>query len=89
MQVKALENFRENVRTAMTELSLTQDVLADRARISRPYLNRVLAGKQEPSITVCDKISDALSVSFALLLSTPQAFRRHLKKIMENAVAVT
>lgn len=87
MQVKALENFRENVKLAITELGINQYELADKAEISRPYLNRLLREKQEPSISVCDRISDALGFSFAALLSPPQVFRRMLQKNLAASIA--
>lgn len=86
--MKALEYFRENVKLAIEELGMHQYQLADEASISRPYLNRLLREKQEPSISVCDRIADALGFSFASLLSPPQVFKKQLQKKLSASIAI-
>lgn len=79
--MQALEHFRANVRDALKAFDFTQDDLAVQAQLSRPYINRVLAGKQEPSLPTCDSIADALGIPLAKMLDEPDAFQRFLKKV--------
>lgn len=80
MQVKAAKHFRENLREALKVLDVTQDELAIKAEFSRPYINRVLAGRQDPSLPTCDSIADALGIPLAEMLAESAVFRRFLKK---------
>jgi len=86
--VRALENFRENLREALEYLDVTQESLAEHSDLSRPYINRILAGKQEPSLPTCDQICDAIKIPLAKMLDENAVFRRFLKK-MERPVAAT
>ena len=83
MHVQAVQNFRTNVRVAMSARGWSQERLAHEAELSRPFLNRVLQGKQEPSLEVCDRIADALHSELAALLSSPKKFL----KILPGAIA--
>lgn len=78
MHVQAVRNFRSNVRSAMAARQMSQEVLAHAANISRPFLNRVLQGKQEPSMAVCDGIADALKTPLSELISSPKKFLKNL-----------
>jgi transcriptional regulator with XRE-family HTH domain len=78
MHVQAVQNFRHNVRLAMAARQLSQEGLAHTAKLSRPFLNRVLQGKQEPSMEVCDRIADALKTPLAELISSPKKFLKNL-----------
>lgn len=83
MHVQAVQNFRVNVRVAMARAGMSQGSLAEKAKVSRPYLNRVLKDKQDPSLEVCDRIADALKLSVGDLLATPRKFL----KILPGAIA--
>lgn len=83
MHVQAVQNFRGNVRSAMRAKGWSQDKLATTADLSRPFLNRVLQGKQEPSLEVCDRIADALHYPLSDLLASPKKFL----KILPSAIA--
>lgn len=80
--MKALQNFRTNVRHALDELDISQTSLAEKSGITRPYLNRILQGQHEPSLTTCEAIADAIGQSLAALLDSPKKFREILKKIL-------
>lgn len=84
--MRALENFRMNLCEALQTLDVTQESLAEESSLSRPYINRVLAGKQEPSLTTCDKICDALGIPLAKMLDKTAVFRQFLKNL-ERPVA--
>jgi transcriptional regulator with XRE-family HTH domain len=80
MHVQAVQNFRANVRSAMASLGWSQDKLATEAELSRPFLNRVLQGRQEPSLEVCDRIADALHSDLSELLGSPRQFLKNLPR---------
>lgn len=76
----ALENFRLNLRAALEFIGHTQDWLAIETGLSRPYINRLLQGKHDPTLPTCEKISDVLHVSLASMLGEPRDFQKTLKK---------
>ena len=78
--MQAVENFRVNVRTAMSHRELSQEDLAAKAQMGRPFLNRLLQGKQKPSLDVCDRIGDALGISVSDLVAPPKKFLKSLPK---------
>ena len=61
-------------KTAMTlkrlreARGLSQTALAERAGISREYLNRLEAARQDPSLSVLEKLAKALRVKVADLV---------------------
>ena len=81
--MQAVKNFRINVRVAMARAKLSQGALAEKAEVSRPYLNRILKEKQDPSLDVCDRIADALKMPIGDLVASPRKFL----KILPRAIA--
>jgi transcriptional regulator with XRE-family HTH domain len=84
MQMQAVENFRSNVRAALAYSGWSQDSLATETELSRPFVNRILQGKQEPSLAVCDRIADALHVPLATLLGEPKKFQKIFRKAIAS-----
>ena len=72
--MKATENFRKNLQRVLSARHLSQRKVAKDARLSYPYLNRILRGKATPAIDICDVISDAVGLSLGDLLSSPREF---------------
>lgn len=68
----ALENFRANLRSRMAREGVSQRVLADRAGVHYTYINRVLAGAQNPSIDICERLGDAIGATVAELVQPPK-----------------
>jgi transcriptional regulator with XRE-family HTH domain len=60
-----------NIQRLRREKKLSQEELADRARIHQTYLSGVESGKRNPSVLVLDRISKALGVDAIDL------FKRH------------
>jgi transcriptional regulator with XRE-family HTH domain len=56
------------LRTLRTERDLTQIVLAKTAGISREYLGRLEAARQNPTLGVLDRIANALKVPLTALV---------------------
>jgi transcriptional regulator with XRE-family HTH domain len=65
-QMEALGAFIRNKRK-LANLSLRQ--LAERTRLSNPYLSQIERGLHQPSVRVIRLISDALNVSTETLLA--------------------
>ena len=64
-----MQNFRDNLKLAMRLAGLSQRGLAEKADLSYPYVNRVLTGKSDPTLSVCDKIADALGLKLSDLIT--------------------
>lgn len=74
MDVKEIENFRANLRIALEAKDLTQDQLADLAGLKGPYVNRVLRGKTEPSLSQCARLARAAGFPLIALLADSENF---------------
>lgn len=55
------------VRTHWRELSLTQEDLAGRCELDRPFRSWIEVGKKQPTISVLYKISSVLDLTLAEL----------------------
>jgi transcriptional regulator with XRE-family HTH domain len=66
--MQATEMFRDRLRAAMVRTGVTQRELARRAETAQPFVNRVLQGRQTPSLDVADRLADAVGVTLAELL---------------------
>ena len=75
--VRAIENFRANLAVAMKDRKLSQRGLAGKAKMSYPYVNRILRGLVTPSIKVCDDIADAVGIPLRSFLESPREFKRN------------
>jgi transcriptional regulator with XRE-family HTH domain len=78
MRVQAVRNFRVNAKHAMQARGWSQYVLAEKTELSRPFINRVFQGKQDPSLEICDRIADALDLPLPDLLASPKNFLKNL-----------
>ena len=65
------EAFRINVRRYVRLNDITYGTLAEKAGLSREWLSKMLAGKSNPTLPVCERIAVALNVSLAVLVSEP------------------
>lgn len=59
--------FGEAVRQTRLAGGLTQEELADRARIDRSYIGGVERGERNPTLTIIEKIAEGLGVPVAAL----------------------
>ena len=62
--------FRENVRRYVKLHGLTYGELADKAGLSREWLSKMLAGKSNPTLPVCERIAEALDTSLEALVAS-------------------
>jgi len=65
------EAFRENVRHYVGLHGITYGELAQRAGLSREWLSKMLAGKSNPTLPVCERIAEALGVSLEAMVAEP------------------
>ena len=63
MRVSATQNFRRNLARELMNRGLSQRELAQKAKITFPYVNRLLTGKaKNPSVDLCEQIAKALGL---------------------------
>ena len=60
--------FGLNVRRVRKEAGLSQEALADLVGIARSYMSDIEVGRRNPSLSVVERIADALSVPPVSLL---------------------
>lgn len=68
--MQATRTFREKLRAAMRQRGVTQRELAERAETSYPGINRILQGKQAPTLELADRLADSLGIPLAELIGT-------------------
>lgn len=71
----ALKHFRDNLRSLLESRGESQRAFSERIECSYTYLNQVLQGKSEPSLTFCDRVADAFKLDFSVFLLNPRKFR--------------
>ena len=76
--------FRANVREQCRLQGLTQDELAKRAGLSPEWLCRMLRGKSNPTLPVCERIAHALKTSLEALVAIPSSIVQ-AEEIQESA----
>ncbi len=59
----AVNDFVEKVHTRLHELGWSISTLAEKAKVGRPYLSKVLSGKQKPSLESAEKIGKPLGLT--------------------------
>lgn len=67
--MQATKRFRERLREAMDRAGLTQRELAVKTKTGYPGINRILQGKQTPTIELADRLADAIGVPLSELFS--------------------
>lgn len=68
--------FRDNMRTTMSNLGMTQRALAKTLGTKHPHINRILSGKTQPSLELADRIADALGMPLPDLITKPAVTSR-------------
>jgi transcriptional regulator with XRE-family HTH domain len=56
------------IRTLRTAQAMSQAALAQRARLTRVYINRLEAGHQDPSLSTITALARALGVTVSRLI---------------------
>lgn len=61
--------FRSNVRKHVELLGITYGELAKRANLSPEWISKMLHGKSNPTLPVCERIAAALGTSLEALVA--------------------
>lgn len=64
-----MQRVSGNVKRIRNERGMTQQTLAERARIHRVYLAKIEGAVQAPSLEILDRLAKALKVKAADLLA--------------------
>ena len=64
--------FAQNVRAKRAALGLSQEALADRARLHRTYVGSIERAERNVSIDNIEKLATALGTTPAVLLAGPK-----------------
>ena len=60
--------FGKNVNRLRTKSALTQEALAEKADLSRPYLQEIESGAKSPTVSILAKLRRALDCTWEDLL---------------------
>ena len=58
-----MDDFIRKVKAAIKQHGMEVTELADKSGVSREYIHRLLAGRQNPSLEVAEKIAKPLGLS--------------------------
>jgi transcriptional regulator with XRE-family HTH domain len=67
--MEAHQRLARNLQRIRRAQGLSQEALADRARVHQTYLSGLESGKRNPSLTVLSRLADALDVDVSELLA--------------------
>jgi len=62
---KLIEALAVEIKARRQELALTQEDLAGRCELDRPFISLIEVGKKQPTISVLYRLASALELSFA------------------------
>ncbi|HEY1128896.1 MAG TPA: helix-turn-helix transcriptional regulator [Roseateles sp.] len=62
---KLIEALAVEIKARRQELALTQEDLAGRCDLDRPFISLIEVGKKQPTISVLYRLASALELSFA------------------------
>ena len=63
------DNFRENLRAALEREGLTQRELAAESGVHYVTICNILAGRVEPSLTICEALAKAAKIKLPEIFS--------------------
>jgi len=68
--MQATREFRKRLRSAMESKNISQRELAEKVGTGHSGINRILQGKQVPTLDLADRLADAVGVALSELLTT-------------------
>lgn len=80
------ELFRANVRREVQRTGVLYSDVAKKAGICSTYLSRILNGKSDPTLPMCEKIAFALGTSLEALLAEPATITREPQHIVVSHI---
>ncbi|HUT88318.1 MAG TPA: helix-turn-helix transcriptional regulator [Thermoguttaceae bacterium] len=79
--------FRANVRRFTKLRGMTYGELAVRATLSREWLSKMLAGRSNPTLPVCERIAIALGTSIeALVAADPTPPQKKVSEFCQTGI---
>lgn len=75
MSVTTMEQIHETIRTRRKELDLTQEDLADLARVSERFVRAVEAGKETVRLDKLRAVLAVLGLELVTVVHVPEALR--------------
>lgn len=63
-----MDDFVTKVRAGLAQKNMSLYTLAERAGVGRPYLHRVLAGEQTPTIDWMVKVGKVLGITIKVVV---------------------
>lgn len=79
------KHFSKNLAVVCAEHGSIQDI-ADKSKLSRVYVSKLIHGKAVPSLEVASRIAEAAGLTLKQMLETPETFaRKHGKKFAVSA----
>ena len=84
--MSAKENFRMNLQSVMDRNGISQYQLSKATCISRPYINKVLLGKTNPTLPYCEKLADGVRVPLQTLVVDTTSCIRQLDELERERV---
>lgn len=71
-----IENFRDNVSRACEANVLTHQELAEKAGVPTATVSRILSGKMNPPVDVCERLAVAAGIDAAVMFKPADSARR-------------
>ena len=66
--MQAIDTFRARLREAMERAGVSQRELAEKAGTSYSGINRILQGRQTPTLELADRLADSVGIPLENLL---------------------
>lgn len=78
--IKLIDALGLELKARRQELGLTQEDLAGRCELARPYLSLLEVGRKQPTISVLLLLADGLDLSLSSLLKRVQTKHDQIKR---------
>ncbi len=75
------EIFARNLRKRRAQMKITQEELAERARLTRNYIGNLERGEKSPTLDALEAIAEALGLTPSELIDTDLWHKSDIKKI--------
>lgn len=66
--------FCDNVRARRLQLGFTQKEVADKLGMATPQYTQIEGGRHVPTLTVVEKVAEALQIPASLLIAPAESF---------------
>lgn len=67
-----LANFRDNLRAAMQDRGWDQQDLSRESGVHYVTISRILSGRQDPTVTMCERLARAVGLRADLVFLAPE-----------------